>query len=154
MLSGQEAHLYSVIAFCNSARLPVGLSVKVIVRLHNTLNEVTATVSQSQSLAQVIYPDSDRRLMSDNTKQFRWITTIQQNLDWLFVDRLDVFVAGDLLWYPIEGNNKISQAPDVMVVFGRPKGDPCGIYEAARGSYQQWNEANIPPQIVFEILSS
>lgn len=36
-------------------------------------------------------------------------------------------------------------APDVMVVFGRPKGD--------RGSYQQWREDNIPPQVVFELLS-
>jgi Uma2 family endonuclease len=30
-------------------------------------------------------------------------------------------------------------------VFGRPKGD--------RGSYQQWQEDNIPPQVVFEVLS-
>jgi len=50
-----------------------------------------------------------------------------------------------LLWYPVEGNNKISQAPDAMVVFGRPKG--------YRGSYQQWLEDNIPPQVVFEIWS-
>ena len=56
-----------------------------------------------------------------------------------------VFVAGDLLWYPIEGNNALCQAPDVMVVFGRPKGD--------RGSYQQWKEDQLPPQVVFEILS-
>lgn len=32
-----------------------------------------------------------------------------------------------------------------MVVFGRPKGD--------RGSYRQWQEDNILPQVVFEILS-
>ena len=32
-----------------------------------------------------------------------------------------------------------------MVVFGRPKG--------RRGSYRQWEEDNIPPQVVFEILS-
>jgi Uma2 family endonuclease len=56
-----------------------------------------------------------------------------------------VFVAGDLLWYPVEGNNKIRNAPDVMVAFGRPKGD--------RGSYMQWKEENIAPQVVFEILS-
>nr|WP_245395443.1 Uma2 family endonuclease [Anthocerotibacter panamensis] len=30
-------------------------------------------------------------------------------------------------------------------MFGRPKGK--------RGSYQQWQEENIPPQVVFEILS-
>jgi Putative restriction endonuclease len=34
-----------------------------------------------------------------------------------------------------------------------PKGDPCGICEAARGSYQQWQEGSIAPQVVFEILS-
>lgn len=93
----------------------------------------------------VIYPDSDGQPMADNTKQFRWIVTIKENLELVFADRPDVFVAGDLLWYPVEGDNKIRQAPDALVVFGRPKGD--------RGSYQQWQEDNIAPQVVFEILS-
>ncbi len=94
---------------------------------------------------EIIYPDSDGNPMADNTVQFRWITTIKANLDWLFARDDQVFVAGDLLWYPVEGNNKKRQAPDVLVVFGRPKGD--------RGSYQQWKEDNIAPQAVFEILS-
>lgn len=93
----------------------------------------------------IIYPDSDGQPMADNTKQFRWIVTIKENLEILFASQEDVFVAGDLLWYPVQGNNKIRQAPDAMVVFGRPKGD--------RGSYRQWEESNIPPQVVFEILS-
>ncbi|BBH41379.1 hypothetical protein myaer102_39900 [Microcystis viridis NIES-102] len=93
----------------------------------------------------IVYPDSDGKPMADNTRQFRWITTIKANLDWLFANDADVFVAGDLLWYPVEGDNKTRQAPDVMVAFGRPKGE--------RGSYQQWKENNIPPQVVFEILS-
>ncbi|WP_377475083.1 MAG: Uma2 family endonuclease [Microcoleus anatoxicus] len=94
---------------------------------------------------EIIYPDSDGEPMADNTKQFRWIVTIKENLEILFANSLDVFVAGDLLWYPVQGNDKIRQAPDAMVVFGRPKGD--------RGSYQQWKEDNIPPQVAFEILS-
>jgi Uma2 family endonuclease len=94
---------------------------------------------------ELIYPDSDGQPMADNTKQFRWITTIHGNLDWLFRDEALVFVAGDLLWYPVEGNSKYRVAPDVMVIFGRPKGD--------RGSYKQWQEDNIAPQVVFEILS-
>jgi Uma2 family endonuclease len=94
---------------------------------------------------QIVYPDSDGQPMSDNTKQFRWITVIKSNLDWLFQDQELVFVAGDLLWYPVEGNPKYRVAPDAMVVFGRPKGD--------RGSYKQWEEDNIAPQVVFEILS-
>ncbi|PIG92003.1 Uma2 family endonuclease [Gloeocapsopsis sp. IPPAS B-1203] len=93
----------------------------------------------------IIYPDSDGQPMADNTKQFRWIVTIKENLELLFINDSHVFVAGDLLWYPVQGDNKIRQAPDTMVVFGRPKGD--------RGSYKQWEEDNIPPQVVFEILS-
>ncbi|BAC88951.1 Uma2 family endonuclease [Gloeobacter violaceus] len=93
----------------------------------------------------VQYPDSDGLPMSDNTRQFRWIVTIKEGLDWLFADNPSVFVAGDLLWYPVEGDNKTRQAPDAMVVFGRPKGD--------RGSYRQWEENGIAPQVVFEVLS-
>lgn len=94
---------------------------------------------------QIIYPERDGQPMSDNTKQFRWIVTIQGGLDALFKDNPNVFVAGDLLWYPVEGDNKTRIAPDAMVIFGRPKGD--------RGSYLQWREDNIPPQVVFEVLS-
>jgi Uma2 family endonuclease len=103
-------------------------------------------VAQQQIPApDVDYPDCDGKPIADNTKQFRWIVVIKQNLERWFADRPDVFVAGDLLWYPVEGNNRLSAAPDTMVVFGRPKGD--------RGSYQQWKEDNIAPQVAFEILS-
>lgn len=101
--------------------------------------------SQPVTAAPIVYPDSDGMPMADNTKQFRAIVTIQGNLDALFRERSDVFVAGDLLWYPVEGRPDIRRAPDVMVVFGRPKGD--------RGSYRQWEEDNIAPHVVFEVLS-
>lgn len=93
----------------------------------------------------IIYPDSDGQPMADNTKQFELIVLIKKNLDLLFANDPNVFIAGDLLWYPVEGSNAIRRAPDVMVVIGRPKGD--------RGSYLQWQEDNTPPQVVFEILS-
>ena len=96
-------------------------------------------------LESIIYPESDGLPMADNTLQYRWIVTIQGGIDALYQDDPNIFVAGDLLWYPVEGNNKIRVAPDIMVAFNRPKGD--------RGSYLQWKENNIPPQVVFEILS-
>ncbi|MGB3560730.1 MAG: Uma2 family endonuclease [Geitlerinemataceae cyanobacterium] len=71
----------------------------------------------SEFLSEIIYPDSDGQPMSDNTKQFRWIVLIKENLEILFANDPNVFVAGDLLWYPVQGENKIRQAPDVMVVF-------------------------------------
>ncbi len=103
------------------------------------------TQLQSPDKSKIIYPDDNGEPMSDNTEQFRLIVWIKENLELLFANDANVFVAGNLLWYPVEGNNKISQAPDAMVVLGRPKGD--------RGSYQQWLEDNIPPQVVFEIWS-
>ncbi|EDN66053.1 Protein of unknown function DUF820 [Beggiatoa sp. PS] len=83
--------------------------------------------------------------MADNTKQFDWITNIVFNLRTQYQNDPNVFIAGDLLWYPIEGDNKTRRAPDAMVAFGRPKG--------YRGSYKQWLENDIAPQVVFEILS-
>lgn len=91
------------------------------------------------------YPEDDGEPLSDNTLQFRWIMTIQGGLDALFAQNPLVFVAGNLLWYPIEGDNKTRRAPDAMVVFGRPKGE--------RGSYRQWEEEGIGPQVVFEVNS-
>ncbi|MBW4561409.1 MAG: Uma2 family endonuclease [Mojavia pulchra JT2-VF2] len=103
------------------------------------------TQLESSSQKRIIYPESDGQPMADNTKQFELIVLIKKNLDLLFANDPNVFVAGDLLWYPVEGDNFLRRAPDVMVAFGRPKGD--------RGSYLQWQENNIPPQVVFEILS-
>jgi Uma2 family endonuclease len=93
----------------------------------------------------LIYPDSDGKRMADNTKQWEWIASIKNNLEAVFAEQADVFVAGDLLWYPVEGSPVTRVAPDVMVAFGRPKGH--------RGSYKQWVEGGMPPQVVFEILS-
>ncbi|NJL54211.1 Uma2 family endonuclease [bacterium] len=91
------------------------------------------------------YPESDGQPMADNTLQFQWIVLIKENLATLFHEREDVFVAGDLLWYPVEGQPKICRAPDTMVVLGRPKG--------YRGSYKQWEEDDLAPQVVFEVRS-
>jgi Uma2 family endonuclease len=87
------------------------------------------------------YPERDGQPMSDNTLQFDWIVMLKGNLDALLPD----FVGGDLLWYPVEGDNRTRAAPDVMVALGRPKG--------RRGSYKQWEEDGLAPAVVFEVLS-
>ena len=103
------------------------------------------STAQRTSRPPVHYPDSDGRPMAENTLQFQWIVTIKEGLNALFRDRDDVFVAGDLLWYPVEGEPKTCLAPDALVAFDRPKGH--------RGSYKQWLEGGIAPQAVFEVLS-
>src|SRR5262245_10553565 len=93
----------------------------------------------------ILYPESDGLPMADNTLQLRWIVMLYSNLTALFAERADVFVGGDQLWYPVEGQPELCFAPDVYVVFGRPKGE--------RGSYRQWEEGNVPMTVVFEVLS-
>jgi len=105
---------------------------------------MTTAIQRSERPA-IEYPDSDGLPMAEDTLQFRWIVTITGGVDALFLDNPNVFVAGDLLWYPVEGEPTIRIGPDVLVAFGRPKGD--------RGSYKQWEEGNLAPQVIFEILS-
>ncbi len=104
-----------------------------------------STLISTPTRSGVVYPESDGQPIAENTLQFRWIVTIKEGLEAVFRDRPDVFIAGDFFWYPVEGDPKIRVAPDVMVVFGRPKGD--------RPSYLQWEEGGIAPQVIFEILS-
>ena len=93
----------------------------------------------------IVYPESDGEPMAENTVQYDWISLLKWNIEVLFRDRDDVFVAGDNFIYPVEGDPKIRLAPDVYVAFGRPKGD--------RGSYKVWKEGGIFPQVIVEVLS-
>ena len=92
----------------------------------------------------IVYPDSDGEPMSDNMRQYQWITTIHAGLAAQF-ERENVLVAGNLLWYPVEGHPEIRIGPDILVAFGRPKD--------LRGSYRQWEEEGVAPHVVFEIMS-
>ncbi len=91
------------------------------------------------------YPCSDGEPMAENTTQYRWMVLIKEGLEALFREDPNVFIAADLFWYAVPGKNPIRVAPDILVVFGRPKGE--------RLSYMQWVEEGVPPQVVFEILS-
>jgi Uma2 family endonuclease len=93
----------------------------------------------------LIYPETDGEPMAENTLQFEWIVLIKLGLEASFKDDANVFIAGDLFWYPIEGRPDIRLAPNVLAALGRPKGH--------RGAYMQWLEAHLAPQVVFEILS-
>ena len=77
----------------------------------------------------IVYPESDGQPRAENTLQYRWVVTIAGGLEHLFSEAPDIFVAGDLFWYPMEGRPDVRMAPDAMVVFGRPKDD--------RTSYRQ-----------------
>jgi Uma2 family endonuclease len=92
----------------------------------------------------IVYPESDGKRMADNTEQARWIFVLFGNLETLLAEVL-AFVAADLMWYGKEGFPEECEAPDVFVALGRPKGK--------RPSYKQWEEGDVGPQVVFEVLS-
>ena len=93
----------------------------------------------------IVYPETDGEPMADNGIQFVWIVVLYNNLAALYRDRQDVFVSGNQNWFPREGEPGYFKAPDVYVVFDRPKGP--------RSSWKQWEEDGVPMTVVFEILS-
>ena len=105
---------------------------------------MNATTSVSPPTEE-LYPESDGKPMADNTLQWEWMVVIVEELREQFAGQ-EVFVAGDLLWYPVEGQSRINAAPDALVAFGRPSGH--------RKSYIQHLEDGVAPQVVFEVLSA
>ncbi len=103
------------------------------------------TTIRNTTPTEIEYPDSDGKPMSDNSLQYKWMVTIREGIATRFLDDPKVYVEANLLWYAVEGKPTIRGAPDILVAFGRPKGH--------RGSYKQWVEGGIAPQVVFEILS-
>ena len=64
---------------------------------------VMSTTITRPSPSLIDYPDDDGQPMAENTLQFKWIVLIKEGLETLFHHDPNVFVAGDLLWYPVEG---------------------------------------------------
>jgi Uma2 family endonuclease len=104
-----------------------------------------STTTRLTAPEEIEYPETDGEPMAENTVQYDWITKIKGNLERIYRDDPNVFIAGDLFWYPVEKDNKTRRAPDVLVAIGRPKGP--------RQSYLQWLEGGLAPQVVWEILS-
>jgi Uma2 family endonuclease len=90
----------------------------------------------------LVFPDSDGQPMAENTRQYEAIVTLKGNIEAFAPE--SAFVAGDHLIYVDERDPTRRQAPDVYVAYGRPRGH--------RGSYKLWEEENVFPQVVFEVL--
>jgi Uma2 family endonuclease len=95
--------------------------------------------------ADIDYPESDGKSMAESDYQRPYIAYGTEVLDIFFADRPDVYVSGNVLIYYEVGNPKARVAPDVFVVFNRPKGK--------RTSYKVWQEDNQYPDFVLEITS-
>ena len=59
---------------------------------------------------EIIYPSSDGQPMAESTIQYELIVKIKEGCESLFKNDPNVFVAADLMWYPVEGRPDISQS--------------------------------------------
>jgi Uma2 family endonuclease len=106
---------------------------------------VTTISTRRAGARDPMYPDSDGKPMAENEVQLIAMITLITHLMVKF-RHANVHVGGDQFWYPVQGSPKIVRAPDVYVVFGRPQ-------LPARLSWRQWEEDDVGPEFVVEILS-
>jgi len=91
------------------------------------------------------YPSSDGEPMAESQLQYTPLTDTVSALENYFIERSDVFIAGDLLVYYWMNDNRTRVAPDVFVVFGASGNHP-------RDSWLVWREGKAP-DFVMEIAS-
>jgi Uma2 family endonuclease len=85
-----------------------------------------------------------RTITGESTRRLRWIVTLQGGLDALLRHNTDTLVAGSVPWYTTPGST-VFATPDVFVAIGVARGE--------RTAYRQWEEHNIAPQVVFDVLA-
>ena len=91
---------------------------------------------------EIDYPDTDGEPMADSDQQLTAIMYLVTVLKNWFLEDVNVYVAGNLLIYYIEGFLN-SFAPDVLVVFGANGNHP-------RRSWKTWEEGGALPSFVLE----
>ncbi|MGB9774974.1 MAG: Uma2 family endonuclease [Anaerolineae bacterium] len=92
----------------------------------------------------VYYPESDGKPMAETDTHINQLIYLREALADYFRDDPNIYVAGNLFVYYVEGDPTQVVAPDVFVVKGVPKGE--------RRIFQVWKEGK-GPDVVFELTS-
>lgn len=92
----------------------------------------------------VEYPESDGQPVGETDTHITLLFSLLGALRDYFRDEPDVYVAGNLFVYYVEGDPSQVVCPDVFVVKGVPKGE--------RRVYKIWEEGK-GPDVVFELTS-
>ena len=93
---------------------------------------------------EIYYPESDGQPMAESELHQDWMIRIMDILRQRYLGE-QVYVAGNMFLYYVEGSPEASVAPDVFVV--------RGINPIRRKSYKLWVEKQ-PPNVVFETTSA
>lgn len=108
------------------------------------VNESPETGGETDDLS-IEYESSDGEPMAESRKQWNALVETVSALEIRFIDRPDVFVAGDLLVYYRMNDNQTRVAPDVFVVFG-------AAGKQLRDYWLVWREGKAP-DFVMEIAA-
>ena len=98
---------------------------------------------QKNGRKEIYYPESDGKPMGETAYHVKLLTNLYQILETFFLDKKDICVIADMMFYYEKGNTRKSIAPDVMVV--------KGVHKNPRRVFKLWEEA--VPAVVFEISS-
>jgi Uma2 family endonuclease len=93
----------------------------------------------------VYYPESDGKPMGETEIHVEETIYLIDALKDRFRDRRDVYVAGNMFLYYVEGEPKKVVAPDVFVV--------VGVAKRRRRIYKLWEEGR-PPTLIVEVTSA
>ncbi len=102
-------------------------------------------VYTTQPETAIYYPESDGEPVGETDFHISVIFYLRSALRFLFRQTNDIYVAGNMLFYYIEGNPRAFKVPDIFVVKGVAKHD--------RRTYKLWEEGVVPCTI-FEITSA
>ena len=93
----------------------------------------------------ILYPESDGKPMADNEAQLFLMLLMIAHLRHKF-EAAGHHSGGNMFWYPVEGDPRTVQAPDVFVAFDRPQ-------LPLRRSWKQWEEDDRALAFAVEIVS-
>jgi Uma2 family endonuclease len=100
-------------------------------------------MSAAQSIAEIVYPESDGKPMAETELHMEWMNDIRNRLKYRYRQQ-QVYVGCNMFVYYIEGDPQKSVAPDVFVV----KDCDSGM----RRTFKTWEEQRTP-DVVIEVTS-
>ena len=109
--------------------------------------EKAASVADTAAATEIFYPETDGMPLPDGLYQSRHFRDLLAMLEFYFRLREDVVIGGDVFIYYVEGNPRLTVAPDCFVVIG--------VSEESflrNDSYLLW-EVGKAPDFVLEIGS-
>ena len=94
---------------------------------------------------EIFYPESDGEPMAETEVHLDETIYLIESLRERFRAEMDVYVAGDMLLYFVEGDPRSCVSPDVFVV--------KGVQKKRRRVYKFWEEGGRGPSFVIEVTS-